>query len=289
GARRSSARMSYQARILMPPFNVTGRTGACGNTKRSARSPPRTSPGTIGSKSWPSAPRPCSQMTLPVGPGAVSISTVSSAMSRMIVEARLTGNRRRQRDERTTRPTATTAPARGTPRIAHPAVCPAAWLAARAAPGTAARAARHGARGAPGGGVRRQRCLPAGAQTHRAVLPGERRALQDPRRHLAGVWAAVPPLFDREHPAGAARGARAGGSLRQPAGAHLLALGLEAAAVRGLPAGVQRRRHVSDHRLHLRRGAPQLRTRSPADARGTLGRVAHLLAQRAVLARSAGA
>ena len=28
--------MSYQARMAMPPLIVTGRTGACGNTKRKA-------------------------------------------------------------------------------------------------------------------------------------------------------------------------------------------------------------------------------------------------------------
>src|SRR5437879_13691123 len=50
--------MSYQARIANPPLSVTGRIGACGNTKRSGRSPARTSSGTSGSKSWPSAPRP---------------------------------------------------------------------------------------------------------------------------------------------------------------------------------------------------------------------------------------
>ena len=36
---RSKLRMSYQARMRMPPLTVTGLTGAFGNTKRHARSP----------------------------------------------------------------------------------------------------------------------------------------------------------------------------------------------------------------------------------------------------------
>src|ERR1700733_4645757 len=69
--------MSYQARMLIPPLMVTGRTGACGRTKRSARSPVRTSSGTTLSKSWPSAPKPCIQMTVLRGCGPVSISMLS--------------------------------------------------------------------------------------------------------------------------------------------------------------------------------------------------------------------
>src|SRR5439155_305535 len=77
GPWRSSAMMSYQARMANPPLSVTGRIGACGNTKRSARSPGRTSSGTRGSKSWPSAPRPWSQITAPAGSRPVSTSTAS--------------------------------------------------------------------------------------------------------------------------------------------------------------------------------------------------------------------
>ena len=76
GPFRSSEMMSYQARIAMPPFRVTGRTGAWGKTKRSGRVCGRRSSGTMGSKSWPSAPSPCSQMTLAVGAAPVSTSTV---------------------------------------------------------------------------------------------------------------------------------------------------------------------------------------------------------------------
>ena len=53
--------------------NVTGRTGAWGKMKRSGRSGPSFNSGTIGSKSWPSAPRPCSQITQPRGDGPVSM------------------------------------------------------------------------------------------------------------------------------------------------------------------------------------------------------------------------
>src|SRR5258708_1659783 len=69
---RSSSRriapsvMSYQARMRMPPLIVTGWIGACGKTKRIADGGSRIW-GTIGAKSLPSAPSPCSQMTLPAG------------------------------------------------------------------------------------------------------------------------------------------------------------------------------------------------------------------------------
>src|SRR5690606_24859895 len=71
-------RMSYQARMRMPLLMVTARIGACGNTKRKAGHPNLTSSGTIGSKSWPSAPRPCSHSTVHSGAGPVSCSTASS-------------------------------------------------------------------------------------------------------------------------------------------------------------------------------------------------------------------
>jgi len=56
---------------------VTGRTGACGNTKRSGFA--SFSSGTIGSKSCPSAPSPCSQMIDAAGLLPVWISTASMA------------------------------------------------------------------------------------------------------------------------------------------------------------------------------------------------------------------
>ncbi len=77
-ARASKPWMSYQARIGTPPLIVTGCTGAWGNTKRSAGQPFATSSGTIGAKSLPSAPRPCSQRMLWAGLAAVSCSTVGS-------------------------------------------------------------------------------------------------------------------------------------------------------------------------------------------------------------------
>ena len=67
--------MSYQAGITMPPLMVTGICGACGNTKRVGRSAGRPSSGTTGSKSWPLAPRPCSQITLATAGCCGSIST----------------------------------------------------------------------------------------------------------------------------------------------------------------------------------------------------------------------
>src|SRR5690242_10284105 len=72
GARASKPAMSYHARIGMPLLIVTGRTGACGNTKRSAGHAGSTSSGTIGAKSWPSAPRPCSQVVVGGGLGGGS-------------------------------------------------------------------------------------------------------------------------------------------------------------------------------------------------------------------------
>src|SRR5713226_41781 len=81
---RSSSRriapsvMSYQARMRMPPLIVTGCTGACGKTKRIANWGSRIS-GTIGAKSLPSAPSPCSQMMLAEGFFPVSISIASSS------------------------------------------------------------------------------------------------------------------------------------------------------------------------------------------------------------------
>src|SRR5215831_6427154 len=73
--------MSYHARMRIPPLIVTGCTGACGNTKRiavfgSGRA------GMMGAKSFPSAPRPCIQITLADGffPVSISIASSSSAM-----------------------------------------------------------------------------------------------------------------------------------------------------------------------------------------------------------------
>src|SRR3954468_10537589 len=59
---------------------VTAIVGACGNTNRMAGAASSLSSGTIGAKSLPSAPRPCSQMTAADGFGAVSISIVSSKL-----------------------------------------------------------------------------------------------------------------------------------------------------------------------------------------------------------------
>src|SRR3989338_5214401 len=70
----SVSAMSYQARMTYPRLIVTGRCGAWGKRKGIARSEGSRSSGTMGTKSRPSAPNPCSQITLAVGCGAVSIS-----------------------------------------------------------------------------------------------------------------------------------------------------------------------------------------------------------------------
>ena len=77
-----SVLMSYQARMRMPMLSVTGRTGACGNTKRMPGAAGSRSSGTIGTKSLPSAPRPCSQMTLAEA-GVAGARTMASAVSCM--------------------------------------------------------------------------------------------------------------------------------------------------------------------------------------------------------------
>src|SRR5258708_19256713 len=56
--------------MRMPWLMVTGRSGACGKMKRTGFF--SFSSGTIGSKSWPSAPRPCSQRMAASGLGPVS-------------------------------------------------------------------------------------------------------------------------------------------------------------------------------------------------------------------------
>src|SRR5882672_2060678 len=96
---RSSSRriapsvMSYQARMRMPPLIVTGWTGACGKTKRIAALGSRSS-GTIGAKSLPSAPNPCSQMTLAAASFPVSISIASRSSGIVIGSTRFRPDRR---------------------------------------------------------------------------------------------------------------------------------------------------------------------------------------------------
>src|SRR5256884_1133810 len=69
---------SYQARITYPRLIVTGRIGAWGKTNRRASVSGSSSSATIGSKSWPSAPSPCIQMTDATGCLPVSSSIASS-------------------------------------------------------------------------------------------------------------------------------------------------------------------------------------------------------------------
>ena len=68
--------MSYQPGITKPPLIVIGIAGALGNTKRACGS---LRWGTIDSKSWPSAPNPCSQITLAVARVLASTSTQGSS------------------------------------------------------------------------------------------------------------------------------------------------------------------------------------------------------------------
>src|SRR5690625_3142208 len=73
----STPKISCQARMGRPPLIVPGRTGACGKIKRTARAEAAESCGTIGSKSWPSAPSPCSHTTACLGLRPVSTTTCS--------------------------------------------------------------------------------------------------------------------------------------------------------------------------------------------------------------------
>ena len=75
--------MSYQARMTKPPFIVTGRIGACGKMKRAPPTAARSSSCAMGTKSLPSAPRPCSTIRLAPGSSALCISMVSSVIGRL--------------------------------------------------------------------------------------------------------------------------------------------------------------------------------------------------------------
>ena len=58
---------------------VTGMDGACGKIKRTAKFPGSCNSGTMGAKSCPSAPRPCSQIIVASGLFFVSISIAGSS------------------------------------------------------------------------------------------------------------------------------------------------------------------------------------------------------------------
>ena len=79
----SPADRSYHARIRNPLLSVTGRTGACGKTKRIGSDAGSRISSTIGTKSLPSAPRPCNQMTAAAGFGPVSCSMDGSSSAVM--------------------------------------------------------------------------------------------------------------------------------------------------------------------------------------------------------------
>ncbi len=91
-------------------------------------------------------------------------------------------------------------------------------------------------------------------QADRAVLLCRPRARQGAGRDVAAIRAAVPRLFDRHDHARIAGRAGAGREFRQSGRAHLLALAIEPESFRDLPARLQRRRPLPDHRSGLRRG-----------------------------------
>lgn len=62
----ATGRGSYQAR-MGASFTLTMRSGASGNTKRTAPTPARSSSFTSGAKSRPSVPRPCSTIRVATG------------------------------------------------------------------------------------------------------------------------------------------------------------------------------------------------------------------------------
>ena len=102
----------------MPLFTVTGRMGACGNTNRIATPSGRSISGTIGSKSCPSAPSPCSQITATRGAGPVSTSTVSRrrVVTPRAEEVESTARRGRRRSGCARHPPPRHAPRRPDPR-----------------------------------------------------------------------------------------------------------------------------------------------------------------------------
>ena len=73
-----------------------------------------------------------------------------------------------------------------------------------------------------------------------------------PARDLAAVRAALPRAFDVRYHARAPGRARPGRGRGQPGGADVLALAPDVESFRAVPAGVERGRHVPDHRRDVR-------------------------------------
>ncbi len=117
---------------------------------------------------------------------------------------------------------------------------------------------RHLRGGHPDALVRGQLGLPGHPQARRAVLPGERRALQDAARDMAAVRADLPRPLHRRHDARASRRARPGRRRRQSGGPHVLALAADLESVRAVPPGIERGRHVPDYRWNVPRSAALL-------------------------------
>ena len=104
--------------------------------------------------------------------------------------------------------------------------------------------------------------------------------LQGSGRDVARLWRAVRAPFDRRHDAGLAGRARAGRGLGQSRRAHVLAVQLDARAVRDLSARVERRRHVSDHGRHVRDRAALLRPSASRRRGGAVVRLQVVLVER---------
>jgi len=99
--------------------------------------------------------------------------------------------------------------------------------------------------------VRGERRLPGRPQAERAVLPGQRHARQDPSE----TWRDYGPTFRANAtpvitPALLAALAQVEG--REPRGPDVLAMAADVATLRALPAGLERRRHCTDHRRTFR-------------------------------------
>ena len=70
---------------------------------------------------------------------------------------------------------------------------------------------------------------------------------------LAAIRPALRQALHSGHHAGTAGRTGPGGGQRQPDGTDLLEVATQLEPIRGVPAGLERSRHVSDHRRHLRR------------------------------------
>ena len=84
-------------------------------------------------------------------------------------------------------------------------------------------------------------------------VPGQRLACQGAGADLAAIRPALRRALHGGHHAGTAGRAGPGGEQRQPGGTDLLAVAIQLEPIRAVPAGLERRRDVSDHRRNVRR------------------------------------